>query len=125
MKHYFVTLTFASLFVTGCYTSNQMIISGSRSGGSNGVQKPYATPSSTSFQPKPKVPYVNQKQNNPNTNKSNNTNINNQTTTIYLTNNPSTNVVTNTTTISPPKQAEVKEFIIEESVIPGKYYIIQ
>ena len=120
MKKYFLLLIFASLFfVSGCYTSNQMIISGNRSsGGSNGAQRTHTVPSSTSFQPKPKVPYVSQKQTNPINNKSNNTNINNQTTTIYLTNNPSSaNVITNTST--------VRDFIVEESVIPGRYYIIQ
>lgn len=125
MKNYFTVLIFGSLFVSGCYTSNQMVISGNRSsGGGNGVQRSnlHSTPS----QSKPKPQYVSQKQNNPNTNKSNNANVNTQTTTIYLTNNPSSNTVTNTTTFSSPTgQPTVKEFTIEESVIPGRYYIIQ
>jgi hypothetical protein len=125
MKKYFAILVFANLLVSGCYTSNQMVISGNRSGGGNGVQRTHAIPSSTYVQPKPKVTSVSQKQNNPNNNKANNTNINNQTTTIYLTNNPSANVVTNTTSFSSPTQTKVKEFIVEESIIPGRYYIIQ
>lgn len=120
MKNYLIVLTLAGSFVSGCYTSNQMVISGNRtSGGGNGVQR--SNLHSISSQPKPQ--YVKQKQNVSSV--ANNSNNNTQTTTIYLTNNSSSNVVTNTTTFNSSKEPSVREFVIEESVIPGRYYIIQ
>jgi hypothetical protein len=115
MKQIYSLIVILSL--TGCYTSNQMIISGNQSG-----QKS-KTPQTSSFSTNSKRPATNSSGNK-------SANINTQTTNLYFsTNSVNTNsiqttntTITNKTSNSSPS---VQDVTIEESILVDRYYIIQ
>jgi hypothetical protein len=128
----FITTLLSVVFLTGCYTSNQMVISGNRNLGSGrGNSSSPSTPFAYSAKPTNigVKTYPQNQNNNKVSNTNSNTNINNQTTNINFTNGVPT-VTTNVTTTNTSSNVSglyppVSDVTIQESVITGRYYIIQ